>query len=72
MIRPLLGLCARDTATAGMLAVLGRRLAAWQADPMAWEALVDTAEGGLARSSTNTSLPSGLFRRTPRAANCRP
>ena len=32
MIRSLLGLCARDTATAGMAASLGRRLAAWQAD----------------------------------------
>ena len=44
MIRTLLGLCARDTATAGMLAALGRRLAAWQADAIAWGRLVGTAE----------------------------
>ena len=44
MIRTLLGLCARDTATAGMLAALGRRLAAWQTDAIAWGRLVGTAE----------------------------
>ena len=44
MIRTVLGLCARDTAPAGMMAALDRQLSLWQPDLRAWEALVRAAE----------------------------
>ncbi|MDX9834189.1 MAG: hypothetical protein RBT36_03135, partial [Desulfobulbus sp.] len=44
MIRTVLGLCARDTAHAGMVEELRRQLSSWQPDSRAWEQLVRAAE----------------------------
>ena len=44
MIRTVLGLCARDTAHAGMVEELRHQLSSWQPDSRAWEQLVRAAE----------------------------